>query len=83
MCVVRISDSVMKQAGLKDEHEALVEFACRLFDGERITFQTALEMTGLRDPELLEELEKRNIRVDSPDPDTLRQQVEALERLGI
>lgn len=82
MCVLKISDTVMKQAGLRDAREALIEFACRLFDAERITFQAAQEMAGLTDTELLQEMEHRGIRVYSPDAEELKQQVEALERMG-
>lgn len=62
MCVVKISDKVMERAGLKDERDATIEVACRLFDGGKLGFGEATEMAGITDEQFAGELRKRNIR---------------------
>ena len=41
-----ISDEILHQAGLT-EGDALLEFACRLFDADKITLWSAAKLAGL------------------------------------
>ena len=62
MCVVKISDKVMDRVGLHSDEEATIEFACRLFDANKLGFGEGAEMAGVSDERFAEELRKRNIR---------------------
>jgi predicted HTH domain antitoxin len=55
-----ISDEVLRQANLT-EREALIEFACRLFDGGRLSIGHAARLAGLDVGEMEEALRARNL----------------------
>ena len=55
-----ISDEVLQQAHLT-EREALIEFACRLFDAGRLTLGHAGRIVGLSEREMEDEIAKRDI----------------------
>lgn len=55
-----ISDDVLNQADLT-EREALIEFACRLFDAGRLSIGHAGRVVGLSEIEMEAELAKRDI----------------------
>jgi predicted HTH domain antitoxin len=77
-----ISDEVLKQAGLT-EREALIEFACRLFDAGKLTLPGAGRLAGLDRPEFETELFRRNIPAYRLTLEDLEKDLAALERLGI
>lgn len=60
--VLHIPDHILKQAGLT-EREAVIEFACRLFDAEKLDLWPAAQLAGLSRAEMESELRKRKIAV--------------------
>jgi predicted HTH domain antitoxin len=62
---ITIPDDVLKQAGLT-ERQALIEFACRLFDAGKLDFHTAGRLAGLSRVEFESELMSRKIDVYRP-----------------
>ena len=46
MATLVVPDEVLRQAGLS-EREALLEFACRLFDAGRLSLWSAAQLAGL------------------------------------
>lgn len=74
-----IPDDILKQAGLT-ERDALIEFACHLFDADRLSRRAASRLSGLDRVSFEIELRKRGIAVFRPtvadfqsDLETLRQ----------
>lgn len=64
-----IPDDLLQQAGLT-ERDAIVEFACRLFDAERLDLFAAARLADLSRLELEVELRARRIpiyRLDASD----------------
>jgi predicted HTH domain antitoxin len=82
MATLTIPDQVLRQAGLT-EHEALVEFACRLFDAGKVTLWSAAQLAGLDRNGIEDALLERGIPVYRPTADDLSQDLETLDRLGI
>ncbi len=82
MATLTIPDQVLRQAGLT-EHEALVEFACRLFDAGKLTLWSAAQLAGLDRTGIEDALLERGISVYRPTADDLAQDLETLDRLGI
>jgi predicted HTH domain antitoxin len=77
-----ISDETLRAAGLT-EGGALVEFACRLFDADRITLWSAAKLAGLSRVEFEQALRERKIAVYRPQPSDLADDLMALDRLGV
>lgn len=78
---LQIPDEVLKQAGLT-EREALVEFACRLFDAGKLTMPQASKLAGLSRDEFQAAAMDRGIPLFRPTLDEIRADVEALKRMG-
>ena len=55
-----ISDDVLASAGLT-EREALIEFACRLFDADKLPSPTAARLAGLTRTDFESELIARGL----------------------
>ncbi|MDR3636980.1 MAG: UPF0175 family protein [Isosphaeraceae bacterium] len=79
---VVISDETLQEAGLS-EQEARVEFACHLFDQDRLTLWKAAELAGLTRPEFEEELSRRKIPLYRPTAEDVVDDLAALKRLGL
>jgi predicted HTH domain antitoxin len=77
-----IPDELLLEAGL-DEHEALVEIACRLFEGGKLTLWSAVKFAGMSRTEFEDELRSRQIAVYRPGLDELADDLTVLNRLGI
>jgi predicted HTH domain antitoxin len=76
-----IPDDLLLEAGL-NEHEALVEFACRLFDGGKLTLWSGAKWAGLTRTAFEEELLRRRIPIHRPGLADLADDLNALDRLG-
>lgn len=61
MCL-HIPDEILKQAGLSDR-DALIEFACRMFDAEKLSKNAACRLCGLERPAFEAELHHRGLAV--------------------
>ncbi len=59
---ISIPDDILREAGLTPR-DAVIEFACRLFDAERLSKSTAARLCGLDRPEFEAELRSRNLAV--------------------
>jgi predicted HTH domain antitoxin len=77
-----ISDEALQEAGLT-EGDALVEFACRLFDAEKMTLWSAAKLAGLSRVAFEQALRERKIAVYHPLADDLTDDLRALGCLGI
>ena len=77
-----ISDEILKEAGL-DESQAIVEFACRLFDAGKLTLWSAAKLARLSRGQMEFELLARKISIYRPTLDDVQQDTVALERLGM
>ncbi|HEX8523486.1 MAG TPA: UPF0175 family protein [Tepidisphaeraceae bacterium] len=77
-----IPDDVLKQVGLS-EREALIEFACRLFDAGKISLPMAGKLAQLERPEMERELFQRKIPAYRPTLEDLENDLRALDLLGI
>ena len=77
---ITIPDDILRRAGLT-ESEALVEFACRLFDAGRLALAEAARLAGIDRVQLEIELRKRNIAVWRPTLDDVADEAAALKRL--
>jgi predicted HTH domain antitoxin len=75
-----ISDEVLQQANLT-EREALIEFACRLFDGGRLSIGHAARVAGLEVAEMEEALRARNLPRYRYTESELAQDLRALEKI--
>ena len=75
-----ISDEILQKAKLT-EREALIEFACALFDAERLSVHEAARLAGMERYPFEEELARRNIPIYRPTVEDVRHDVEVLERL--
>lgn len=79
---VVIPDEALREAGL-NPREALVEFACRLFDADKLTLPAAVRLAGLSRVAFEQELRSRGIPIYRPTLKDLEDDMEALNRLGI
>ncbi len=77
-----IPDDALREAGLS-ERDALIEFACRLFDAGKLTLWSAARLAGLSRVAFEDELLARGIPWLRPDRCDLADDVAGLERLGI
>jgi predicted HTH domain antitoxin len=82
MSTITIPDEVLKEAGLNPQ-EALIEFACRLFDAGRLTLHSAGKLAGLDRVAMEEALFQRKIPVYRPTIEDIDQELAAMKRMGI
>jgi predicted HTH domain antitoxin len=82
MSTIIIPDEVLKEAGLNPQ-EALVEFACRLFDAGRLSLHSAGKLAGLDRVHMEEELSQRKIPIYRPTIEDLNKELEAMKRMRI
>ena len=75
-----ISDETLRAAGL-NEHEALIEFACRLFDAGKLSLPAASKLAGLGRVEFERELFERNIPAYRITIKDYEQDLESLKKL--
>jgi predicted HTH domain antitoxin len=79
---VVISDEALTEAGLS-EREALVEFACRLFDAGKLTLWSGARLAQLSRVQFERELLARHIALYRPTVADLDADLEALDQIGI
>jgi predicted HTH domain antitoxin len=65
------------------ERDALIEFACRLFDAGKLRLWGAARLAGLSRVAFEDELLARHIPLARPDEGDLADDLAALDRLGI
>ena len=82
MTNIAIPDELLKEAGL-NEHEALVEFACRLFDARRLTLWSAARLAGLDRNGIEDALLERGISIYRPRPSDLTEDLSTLSHLKV
>ena len=75
-----ISDEELERYGL-NERDALVEFACRLFQAGRISLPAASKLAHLNRVEMEKELFDRGIPAYVYTEEHLKQDLEAIEKL--
>ncbi len=75
-----IPDDILKQAGLT-EADALLEFACRLYDADKLGLSMAGRLAGLDRVHFEIELRKRGIAVWRPTVEDFEKDMETLRRL--
>jgi predicted HTH domain antitoxin len=75
-----ISDEVLRAAQLT-EKEALVEFACRLFEAGRLSLGHAGEIAGLSKSQMEKELIARDIPRYVYTPEMLEKDIQALKMM--
>jgi predicted HTH domain antitoxin len=75
-----ISDEILKQAKLS-ERDALIEFACRLFDAGRLSLGHAGKIVGLTEREMEDELAKRDVPRYRYTEDMFDQDLQTLTKL--
>lgn len=78
---LHISTDALKEAGL-DERDALIEFACRMFQGKKLTLWPAAKLAGLSRVEMEGELRKRGIAIYAPTAAEVREDLDNLKRIG-
>jgi predicted HTH domain antitoxin len=79
---VVIPDEVLREAGLS-ERAALIEIACRLFQGEMLSLAQASRLAGLGRSEFEYELITRRIPIYFPTAERIDEEMAAMDRLGI
>lgn len=79
--VINLPDDVLRQAGL-DEHEALVEFACWLFDSDRLDLFGGARLAGLSRLDFEAALRARRIPIYRPTLQDVDDDEAALRELG-
>ena len=75
-----IPDATLKAAGLT-ERDALIEFACLLFDAQKLTMFWAAKIAGMDRDEFEAELRKRGLPVYRYTEEHFRQDLEAIRKL--
>ncbi len=78
---ITVPDDVLRQAGLT-EREAVIEFACRLFDAQRLDLFAASRLGGLSRAEFEAELRARHIPIHRPTLEDIGDEEAALRKLG-
>jgi predicted HTH domain antitoxin len=82
MATITVPDEVLQQAGLS-EQEALVEFACRLFETGRLNLWRAARLAGLDRNGMEDALLERGIPIYRPTVEGLAQDLATLDNLRI
>lgn len=81
MCMcLSIPDDILKEVGLTGR-EALIEFACSLFNSDRLSKPAASRLCGLSRGDFENELVKRGLPVLHITEEYMRQEAESLRRL--
>ena len=80
MPILNIPEAVLEESGL-NEREALVEFACRLFDAGKLTLWSAAKLAGLDRNGMEDALAARAIAVYRPTADDLAADLATLDDL--
>lgn len=75
-----IADEILEQAGLT-EREALIEFACRLYDAGKLSQPRAAKLAGLSRVEFEDALIARNLPLIRIDEEYWQQELESLRRM--
>lgn len=75
-----IPDEILAKAGLT-ERDALIEFACRLFDAGKLSLPAATRLTGLSRTSFEQELLDRNIPIYRITLEEFQRDIAALEAL--
>lgn len=78
---INVPDDILRQAGLT-ERDALVEFACRLFDAERLDLFAGARLAGLSRADFEAELRARRIPIYRPTLQDVDDDEAALGKLG-
>jgi predicted HTH domain antitoxin len=79
--VLNIPDNLLQQAGFADEREALVEFACRLFDAGRLPLWPAAQLAGLTRSQFEQELRHRGIAIYRPTIEEFEEDLRTIRKL--
>ena len=82
MATITVPDEVLREAGLS-EHEAILEFACRLFDAGKLTLWSAAQLAGLDRNCMEDALLERGIPIYRPTAQDMAQDLANLDRLGV
>ncbi len=82
MPVLVIPDDILKAAGI-NESEAMLEFACRLFDAGKLTLSSAARLAKVTRGDLEDALLDRGIAIYRPQPSDLAEDLATLTRLGV
>ena len=77
-----IPDEVLREAGLS-EGDALVEFACRLFDAGKLTLWSAAKLAGLDRNGIEDALLDRGLPVYRPKLSDLEEDIATLQRIKV
>lgn len=77
-----IEDDVLEQAGLS-ERDARVEFACRMFDAQKLSLPQAAKLANLNRVQFENELYLRGIPAYRITREILEQDLESLKKLGL
>ncbi len=78
---LHIPEETLREAGLT-ERDALIEFACRLFDAQKLNIHQAAKLAALDRYTFEAELIKRQLPIHRYSKADLRQDLEAVEKLG-
>lgn len=78
---LHVDNDVLRNAGLS-ERDAMIEFACWLFDTERLDLWPAAQLAGLSRPEMEGELRKRNIAIYRMTLEDFQHDLKTLGMLG-
>ena len=76
-----IPDEWLSEAGISP-HDARVEFACRLYDGGRLSFRQAIRWSGLSRTGFEAAIIERGLALYHPTAEELESDLETLARLG-
>lgn len=79
--LLNIPEDILKEAGLSDR-DALIEFACGLFDSGRLELPTAVRLSGLSRSEFENQLASRGIAAYRPTVQDLDQDLQTIEHLN-
>jgi predicted HTH domain antitoxin len=75
-----ITDEQLQSLGL-DEREARIEFACRLFDAEKLQLWPAAKLAGLSRVEMEDELARRGIAIYRPTLADIKEDLRTISHL--
>ena len=82
MASLMIPEEVLREAGLT-ESEALVEFACRLFDAGKLTLWSAAKLARLDRNGIEDALLKRGLPIYRPEVSDLNEDIATLQTLKV
>jgi predicted HTH domain antitoxin len=82
MSTIQIPEDVLREAGLT-EQDAVVELACRLFQGGRLTLWQAARLAGLDRNGIEDALLERHIPVYRPSAQDLKDDLRNLDEMGV